>query len=243
MKRFSGISGMIRASVLVLGMGLALPALADDSAKGQDEEQHARQVCEKYGDGEKAVASARKIAAGCDKVKPGEKKADCYELPIDIVFHCSGDYRVTNDFLNRQYAALSGTQNAPRKVAILSVLSYYTYSIEVNDLLDKKLRDFTMAPVEQFLKREASFSGNYQFYNNAADVPLLILTHHQFGSEPTKRSYYKVLKRLYGRMNELWPTQVEANRKKMPADEYDALVLQRRALGKVLSRFREKYDE
>jgi hypothetical protein len=47
-----------------------------------------------------------------------------------------------------------------------------------------------------------------------------------------------------GRLNALWPAQVEAKykAKQISEDEYRALTLQRRAATKVLERYREKYD-
>ncbi len=228
----------------ILAMGLVQGSWAQASFDDEDDALHAKKTCEKYGDGPKADASAQKLSLACDKLKATpEKKADCYELPIDIVFHCSGNYPLILTYLEKQYSVLDATKNDARLISILSALSYYTYSIEVADIQDKKTTDFTMKPVTIFTKREARFRDNFNFYNNAIDSPVLIVSHHQFGSEKIKREYYQQLKRLIGRVNALWPTQVEAKykAKEIPEDEYRALSLQRRAASKVLERYREKY--
>jgi hypothetical protein len=229
----------------ILAMGLVQGSWAQAGFDDEDDALHAKKTCEKYGDGPKADASAQKLAVACDKLKTTpDKKADCYELPIDIVFHCSGNYPLILTFLEKQYSILDSTQDEARLISILSALSYYTYSVEVSDIQDKKITDFTMKPLTLFTKREARFKNSYAFYNNSLDSPVLIVSHHQFGSEKIKREYYRELKRLMGRLNALWPTQVEAKykAKQISEDEYRALTLQRRAATKILERYREKFD-
>jgi hypothetical protein len=158
-----------------------------------------------------SLAEAMLGETKCMNIVEVPAKLACLDGVADFWFHNGGHYVESNPYLHMIRIMQAQVSIDPSLFEKMSSIAFYQFSDDVNDLVDGVRTDFSTRALDTLIAGEAAQaigqapnSEQFEFYNNAVDLPILIITHRQFGSEGMKKKYYAQMKHLFGRMQATW---------------------------------------
>ena len=155
-----------------------------------------------------SVDAARKAESQCFNNSSLPGKQGCLDQVADWWFDCGGKYVAYNPYTEMTRIFEIQLKMEPSRVETISNLSYYTFSIEVENIKDKTQDDFTSATLEAFTKREKENAGKLDYYNHALSVPPLIIATNSVAKDASRVIYYANLKQNFNKACSLLKSQV-----------------------------------
>lgn len=152
-----------------------------------------------------SVAEARQAEADCLAWwRTTASKLSCLDEVSDWWFHEGGNYVTYNPYTEMTRIMKIQLGMDPTDQNTVSNLAYYTFSIEVDDILQHTRTDFTDATARSFTDYESANLNTFEFYRSMGPILTLIVAHPQFGTVETKQLYYAQMLRAYNRAVAIW---------------------------------------
>jgi len=189
-------------------------------------------------DPDAARAGAKSQEAICLNSRlDADDTVSCLDQVTDIIWHCTGDLSEMIRVLNEQL----GLNPSDPTVAfdLMSSVGWLSYSVEDDEILNKKIADFTSWPFQTYLDREIHYRDSFTFFHEAQDIATLVIANQDLGSVQIKKFYYAKMKQYYLRSEELFSG---LSAQGVPQADLKLIELQMSVHRKILDRY-QQYDD